>query len=125
MVQVIKNLPAMQQTWVRFLGREDPLEKEMQSTPIFLPGKSHGLRSLAGPESDMIEHIPSPFSLCQCEGMLVTPSSLILFDPMDCSPPGYWTVPVAIIIIQKVSVKLKSIYINLQTLLKKNYLNSF
>ena len=27
--QLIKNLPAMQETWVRFLGREDPLEKEM------------------------------------------------------------------------------------------------
>ena len=27
--QLVKNLPAMQQTWVRFLGREDPLEKEM------------------------------------------------------------------------------------------------
>ena len=26
--QLVKNLPAMQQTWVRFLGREDPLEKE-------------------------------------------------------------------------------------------------
>ena len=26
---VVKNLPAMQETWVRFLGREDPLEKEM------------------------------------------------------------------------------------------------
>ena len=28
-VQSVKNLPAMQETWVRFLGREDPLEKEM------------------------------------------------------------------------------------------------
>ena len=26
---VVKNLPAMQETWVRFLGWEDPLEKEM------------------------------------------------------------------------------------------------
>ena len=26
---VVKNLPAMQETWVRFLGQEDPLEKEM------------------------------------------------------------------------------------------------
>ena len=26
-VQVVKNLPAMQKTRVRFLGREDPLEK--------------------------------------------------------------------------------------------------
>ena len=27
--QGVKNLPAMQETWVWFLGREDPLEKEM------------------------------------------------------------------------------------------------
>ena len=27
--QWVKNLPAMQETWVRFLGWEDPLEKEM------------------------------------------------------------------------------------------------
>ena len=35
-------------TWVRSLGREDPLEKEMEPTPVFLPGESHGLRSLVG-----------------------------------------------------------------------------
>ena len=29
MVQMVKNLPAMQVTWVRYLGLEDPLEKEM------------------------------------------------------------------------------------------------
>ena len=28
-VQMVKNLPAMQETWVRSLGQEDPLEKEM------------------------------------------------------------------------------------------------
>ena len=26
---MVKNLPAMQETWVRSLGQEDPLEKEM------------------------------------------------------------------------------------------------
>ena len=26
---MVKRLPAMRETWVRFLGREDPLEKEM------------------------------------------------------------------------------------------------
>ena len=26
---MVKNLPAMCETWVRSLGREDPLEKEM------------------------------------------------------------------------------------------------
>ena len=28
-IQMVKNLPAMQDTWVQFLGWEDPLEKEM------------------------------------------------------------------------------------------------
>ena len=27
MAQLVKNPPAMPETWVRFLGREDPLEK--------------------------------------------------------------------------------------------------
>ena len=31
--------------WVQSLGGEDPLEKEME-TLVFLPGKSHGQRSL-------------------------------------------------------------------------------
>ena len=30
--QSVKNLPAMQETWVQFLDQEDPLEKEM-ATP--------------------------------------------------------------------------------------------
>ena len=29
LVQMVKNLPAMQETWVQSLGREDPLEKGM------------------------------------------------------------------------------------------------
>ena len=29
--QLVKRLPAMQETWVRSLGWEDPLEKEMVS----------------------------------------------------------------------------------------------
>ena len=28
---MVKNLPAMQETQVRFLGRDDPLEKEMST----------------------------------------------------------------------------------------------
>ena len=27
--QMVKNLPAMQETWIRFLGQEGPLEKGM------------------------------------------------------------------------------------------------
>ena len=29
--QKVKRLPAMRETWVRFLGQEDPLEKEMET----------------------------------------------------------------------------------------------
>ena len=32
--QTVKNLPAMQETQVRFLGQEDPLEKEMAPHPL-------------------------------------------------------------------------------------------
>ena len=46
--QIVKNLPTMQETWIQSLGQEDPLEKEWQPTPVFLPGESHGQRSLAG-----------------------------------------------------------------------------
>ena len=44
----VKNLLAMQETWVLSLAEEDPLEKGMQPTPVFLPGEFHGQRSLVG-----------------------------------------------------------------------------
>ena len=46
--QEVKNLLATWETQVRSLGQKDPLEREWQPTPVFLPGKSHGQRSLAG-----------------------------------------------------------------------------
>ena len=45
---LVKNLPAMLEMWVWSLGREDPLERKQQHSPVFLPGKSHGQRILAG-----------------------------------------------------------------------------
>ena len=35
----MKNLPSMQETQARFLGQEDPLEKEMATHFSILPGK--------------------------------------------------------------------------------------
>ena len=37
---MVKNLPAVWETWVRSLGWEDPLEEGIQPTPVFLPGES-------------------------------------------------------------------------------------
>ena len=36
MAQMVKNLPAMQETWVQSLGWEDRLKPK----PVFLPGES-------------------------------------------------------------------------------------
>ena len=44
MAQTVKNPPAMWETWVQSLGWEDPLEKGMAPTPVFWPGKFHGLQ---------------------------------------------------------------------------------
>ena len=47
----VKNPPAMQEpqeTWVQYLGQEVFLEKGIATTPVFLPGESHGQRSLEG-----------------------------------------------------------------------------
>ena len=37
---MVKNPPAMCETWVHCLGWEDALEEGWQSTLVFLPGKS-------------------------------------------------------------------------------------
>ena len=51
MAQVVKNLPALQDSWVQSLGGEDSLEKRMATHSIILPfwnGEFHGQRSLVG-----------------------------------------------------------------------------
>ena len=47
MAQLVKNLPAVQETLVQFLGQEDPWIRERLPTPIFLgfPGGSDGKES--------------------------------------------------------------------------------
>ena len=42
-----KSLPAkVGDPWVPSLGQEDAWRREYQSTPVFLPGESHGQRNL-------------------------------------------------------------------------------
>ena len=62
MAQTVKNQPAMQETQVQSLGLEDPLEKGIQFTPVFLAGKFHGQRCLGAAvhgvaESDTTERL--------------------------------------------------------------------
>ena len=46
--QSVNNMPAMWETQVSSLSWEDPWRRKWQPTPVFLPEKSHGQRSLAG-----------------------------------------------------------------------------
>jgi len=54
--QLVKNPPAMQETWILSLGWEDFLEKGRLPTPVFWPGEFRGLYSpWGGKESDTNE----------------------------------------------------------------------
>ena len=56
--QLVKKLPAIQETWVRFLGWEDPLEMEMATHSTILAweipwiDETVGLQSMGSIESD-------------------------------------------------------------------------
>jgi len=47
MAQMVKNLPAMQETMVQYLGWEDDLEKAMSTHSSILAGEFHEHKSLA------------------------------------------------------------------------------
>ena len=59
MAQIVKNLPAIQETQVRSLGQEDPLEKEMATHSSILAWKIPWVEELGGLQSmgsQRIEH---------------------------------------------------------------------
>ena len=61
MAQTVKNLPAMQETWVRSLGQEDPLKKGMATHSsilaweIPLTEEPGGLQSMGSQESQLVQ----------------------------------------------------------------------
>ena len=46
--ETVKNPPVIRNTWIRFLGREDPWRRGWQPTPLLLLGDFHGQKSLVG-----------------------------------------------------------------------------
>ena len=67
--QMVKNLPAMQKTWVQSLDQEDPWRREWQPIQVLLPGESHGQRNQAGyspwgqKESDATEQLTQYYQM--------------------------------------------------------------
>ena len=79
----VKNPPFKQETWIRFLGQEDSLEKVMAICSS-IHTRSHGQRSSAG---------YSPWDLRVGYRWATAAKSLqscpTLCDPIDGSPPGF------------------------------------
>ena len=69
---MVKDLPAMWETWVRSLGQEDPLEEGMATHSSVLPGEFYGQRSLMGysswgrKELDMTEQLTHTRGQVEC-----------------------------------------------------------
>ena len=55
--QSVKNLPAVQETWVRALGWEDPLEKEMATHSSILAWKISWREELGGLQSIGLQRV--------------------------------------------------------------------
>ena len=57
MAQRVKRLPAMQETWVRSLSQEDPLEKEMAIHSSTLAWKIPWMEELGGLQSMGLQRV--------------------------------------------------------------------
>ena len=84
----------MQEMWVQSLGPEDPWRRKWQPIAVFLPGKSHGQRSLAGyspwggKESDRTEHAKQTR-----DKPLSCSFNLLVQDPSPLHPAVHFSPP--------------------------------
>ena len=101
--QLVKNLPAKRETWVRSMGWEDPLEKGKATTPVFRPGELRGVA-----ESDMTKQLSLSLSLFWWEGR--SSGSKVCEYPHQiyicCSRKENWLI-FRCICIQRITVKGK------------------
>ena len=69
--QLVKNPPAMWETWVQSMGWEDPLEKGKATHSSFWPGESHGRRNLVGysPRGHRVGHDWATSLICHEVGL--------------------------------------------------------
>ena len=94
--QLVKNLPAVWETWVQSLVWEDPWRRERLPTPVFWPGEFHGLYSpWDHKESDVTEQLSFSFLLWLFRIALI------------------WTVYVSIATAWVVFVGLRIVFLNL------------
>ena len=88
---MVKNLPPMQETWFDPWVEKIPQKREWQPTPVFLPGKSHAQRSLAGyspwgcKDPDKTEKLTLSLSSCSLLILVkLVPSRITPPPPPNC-----------------------------------------
>ena len=89
-----KNPPAIQETQLQSLGQNSPRSRKWQPTPVFLPGKSHGQRSLVGyspRDRKSVRHdlaTKQQLAMYSVQFSSITKSGPTFRDPTDHSTPG-------------------------------------
>ena len=103
--QLVKNLPAVWESWVRSLGREDPLEKGKATHSSIWPGEFHGLCS-HGVSKSRTRLSDFPFHLLHIFSVTVrteatTPCCWVYLWSVSCSTPTHLadrTAPLATVV---------------------------
>ena len=91
--QLVKNLPAMQETWIRSLSWEDLLEKEMAThfqyscleNPMGRGAWQATVHGIARVGHDLVTKPPPPLLYMHAKWLQSCPT---FCDPVDCSPLG-------------------------------------
>ena len=99
MAQTVKNLPAVKETWIQFLGREDPLEKGTATHSSILAWKIPWTEEPGGLQSQRIGHDWAtkhiPHIQCPCMSLYIIKAELHgSLVPRD-DPQLWWVLAVA------------------------------
>ena len=93
LAQRVKCLPAVRETWVRFLGGEDPLEKEMATHSSILAWKTPWMEKSDGlPSMELQSQTQlSDFTLIPLQIKRISPESGLTFVAGDsCTLGVFW-----------------------------------
>ena len=82
---MVKNLPAMQETWVQSLGWEDPLEKGMATHPSTPAGEFHGQRTLVGYSPQGAKQLDMTERVTHFDLVIFSQDTFIIKSPAEIS----------------------------------------